>query len=287
MPEPIPSPSATTRRSPKKGKARRAPLAQPPSILADHITRVPLDALTPHPRNPRQGDVGAIVESLDANGQYAPIIVQRATGYILAGNHRYLAARAAGMTEIATVYVDVDDEHALRILLADNRTSDRASYDTAELLALLNGVLTDTGSLYGTAYEKDDLDELLELVDPGGGAAARSSRLLAAVEVTIADPKHDVNRGDVWMLDQHVLVCVDLITEWPAVLPYLTDPERDLLCAHPGPLVPLTDRAADMRLVLVQPDPYIAGHMLDRYVETRGPEQVTRVLSGIGAPSPR
>lgn len=126
---------------------------------------VPLDAIEPHPRNPRQGDIGAIHESMQDNGWYGSIIVQKSSGHIIAGNHRYRAAQQVGMTEIPVTWVDVDDDKALRILLADNRANDRASYDDNELVEILRELHDTTGTLAGTLYEDDDLAELLARLD--------------------------------------------------------------------------------------------------------------------------
>lgn len=119
------------------------------------------EALRPHPRNPRQGDIGAIHESIVANGFYGQVVAQRSTGFILVGNHRWKAAVAAGATEIPVTWIDVDDDRALRILLADNRTNDLASYDDEALAALLKE-LADASGLVGTGYDGDDLDRLLK-----------------------------------------------------------------------------------------------------------------------------
>lgn len=140
-------------------------------ILDGPTERVALDALRPHPRNPRQGDVGAIYQSLEANGFYGHVIAQKSTGFILAGNHRWLAMQQAGATEIPVMWVDVDDDHATRILLADNRTNDLAAYDLASVAEILEELLRDTGTLAGTAYDGDALDELLDdLNGPAAGA---------------------------------------------------------------------------------------------------------------------
>jgi ParB-like chromosome segregation protein Spo0J len=142
---------------------------------------VPIDELTPHPQNPRQGDIGAIVESIRVNGFFNVIGVQRSTGYIVFGNHRWLAAKEVRKliltdpdwegwpqlwgTDLATipvVYLDVDDEAALRMLLADNRLSDLATYDDHSLATLLTDLHQQTAdALAGTGYSPDDLDELL------------------------------------------------------------------------------------------------------------------------------
>jgi ParB-like chromosome segregation protein Spo0J len=130
-------------------------------IVNDTTTLEPLDAIRPHPRNPRQGDIGAIHTSINTNGFYGTIIAQRSTGFILAGNHRWEAARQAGAETIPVTWINVDDEHATRILLADNRINDLAAYDDNALAELLQEIHDTTGSLIGTGYDTDDLDQLL------------------------------------------------------------------------------------------------------------------------------
>lgn len=122
---------------------------------------VSIDEVKNHPRNVRQGDVGAIAESLKENGQYRPIVVQRSTGHVLAGNHTLKAAKALGWKEIAATYVDCDDQRALRILLADNRTNDLATYDDSGLAELLKELAESEQGLAGTMYDGDELDQLL------------------------------------------------------------------------------------------------------------------------------
>jgi len=120
--------------------------------------------LTPHPKNVRQGDVGAISMSLEMHGQYRPIVAQKSTGYILAGNHTYKAAMSLGWKDIAVTYVDVDDDQALRILLMDNRANDIASYDEGGLGEVLSLLMDTEKQLAGTGFNPEDLDELLALV---------------------------------------------------------------------------------------------------------------------------
>lgn len=59
---------------------------------------VPIDSVRPHPQNPRRGNVDAIAQLIRANGFRGALVVQRSTGYILAGNPRWLAAKKAGLT---------------------------------------------------------------------------------------------------------------------------------------------------------------------------------------------
>ena len=77
-----------------------------PSLLSA-IERVPVGSLEFFPGNARRGDVEAIARSLAENEQYAPIVVQRATRHVLAGNHTLKAAQSLGWPEIDVVFVDV------------------------------------------------------------------------------------------------------------------------------------------------------------------------------------
>lgn len=130
------------------------------------IDQVAVSSLQPHPRNPRQGDVGAISESLKAHGQYRPIVAQRSTGYILAGNHTHKAAQALGWSEIAVTYLDVSDDQAVRIMLADNRTNDLATYDDAALADLLRELTGTADGLTDTLFDGDTLDEIIADISP-------------------------------------------------------------------------------------------------------------------------
>jgi ParB-like chromosome segregation protein Spo0J len=120
---------------------------------------VPLADLTPHPINPNHGDVGAIYTSIDANGWYGAIIIQKNTGIICAGEHRVAAAREAGADAVPAIIVDCDDATALRILLADNRTAALATNDLPALADAL-AVIARDDSLLGTGYDADDLDAI-------------------------------------------------------------------------------------------------------------------------------
>jgi len=120
----------------------------------------PIAGFRTHPRNVRQGDIGAICTSLEAHGQYRPIVVHKATNEILAGNHTFLSAQALGWDKIAVTFVDCTEEQALRILIADNRANDLATYNDSDLAEVLKD-LANGGGLEGTLYDGDDLDDLL------------------------------------------------------------------------------------------------------------------------------
>ena len=163
---------------------------------------VDIDSVQPHEKNVRQGDIGAISESLKAHGQYRPIVVDKRTNRILAGNHTWKAAKALGWQQIAAGYVETkDDDEALRILLADNRTTDLASYDDSGLADLLKQLSETDIGLEGTAFDGDDLDSLLK--DLG------HFELPTDVD-EIPDNVPAVSKlGDVWLLGEHRVMCGD------------------------------------------------------------------------------
>jgi ParB-like chromosome segregation protein Spo0J len=134
------------------------PESTPVKLSTISAEKVPIDSLILYPGNARQGDIGAIAESLSVNGQFRPIVVNRPSMEILVGNHTYQAARALGWTEIAVTFVEVDEQEARRIVLVDNRTTDIATYDSDALVDLLRSVSHD---LAGTGFSGDDIDDLL------------------------------------------------------------------------------------------------------------------------------
>ena len=129
--------------------------------------RIPIDSVSPFPGNPRDGDVGAISESLRRFGQQKPIVVQESSRYIVAGNHLWKAAKALNWKEIAANVSDLDDREAEAYLIADNRTSELGSYDE-ELLADLLRKLASEGNLRATGYDGDDVDAFLAKLQAEG-----------------------------------------------------------------------------------------------------------------------
>lgn len=144
--------------------------------------KVKLTQLKPHPQNVRQGDVGALSESLKEHGQYRPIVAQKQTGHILAGNHTYKAAQALGWKEISVTYVECDDEQALRILLVDNRANDLATYDDSNLAELLQQLAVTEKQLSGTGFDGDDLDDLLFRLNGSTGFLSDGSSVTERAE---------------------------------------------------------------------------------------------------------
>ncbi|WP_061443862.1 hypothetical protein [Streptomyces sp. CCM_MD2014] len=163
---------------------------EPTGAVFKRLETRPLGDLTPYPGNARRGDVGMILESLTASGQFRPLVVrEQADGalVVLAGNHTLQAIERHGYgpcgrvtrhdgqerpcalchgqewapTAQVAVYTCTDDT-ARRIVLADNRTSDAGAYDDQALADLLADM---DGDLAGTGYTDDDLEDLLQYLE--------------------------------------------------------------------------------------------------------------------------
>ena len=138
-------------------KITKINITEPAKVTMAATEIVPIYSVRPNANNPRQGDVGAISESLRVLGQYRPIVADKITGNILVGNHTWQAAVQLGWTEIAVTWVDVDREQATRILLADNKTADLGTYDDEDLQVILASLT----EFSGTGFDGDDVDSIL------------------------------------------------------------------------------------------------------------------------------
>jgi ParB-like chromosome segregation protein Spo0J len=152
----------------------------------EQVRTLAIDAVQPHPDNPRRGNTEAIAKSIEALGQYKPIVVQASTGYIIAGNHTWKAMKQLGRAEVSAVVLDVDDTTAKSIMVADNRTSDLGDYDDEQLNELLAGLLDEGVDPDLLGYDIQTTLEALEQADqelateqPPVAAGSLSERFLA------------------------------------------------------------------------------------------------------------
>lgn len=127
-----------------------------------HDTLVPVDSIQPHHRNNNNGDIDAIVESIQVNGVYRPIYVA-ADGVIIAGHHLYYAMVQLGADQVPVKRLDFPstDTRATRILLADNQVASLAQRDDEVTVELLQELLRSEGGLMGTGYDETALLTLI------------------------------------------------------------------------------------------------------------------------------
>ncbi|MEU6778569.1 ParB N-terminal domain-containing protein [Nonomuraea angiospora] len=127
-------------------------------VAPQEYRMVAVGDLEPHPDNPHRGDVDVIVASIKKHGFYGSVVAQKSRMRIVAGEHRWRGARKAGLKHVPTVIIDVNDETAQRIMLADNRLAEYGQYDDAKLAELLQSL----PDLDGTGWRDEDLADLLD-----------------------------------------------------------------------------------------------------------------------------
>ncbi len=98
---------------------------QPAVTAADG--RVPIEFVSPNPKNPRrsfaEADLADLAQSIREHGIVQPVLVRRKPDgkfEIIAGERRWRAAQRAGLTELPVLVRDVDDRTALELAIIEN-----------------------------------------------------------------------------------------------------------------------------------------------------------------------
>jgi ParB-like chromosome segregation protein Spo0J len=130
---------------------------------------VPLDSVEPDPRNARahpDSNMEAIKLSYREYGQRKPIIVNKTTGYIEAGNGQWQAAKALGWDKIAAVFVEDDEQRASAFALMDNRSAEMAEWDWPVLKDLLGDLDTGDFDMDLTGFDEAHVESIMTWTPP-------------------------------------------------------------------------------------------------------------------------
>ena len=91
--------------------------------------RVPIEHLSPNPRNPRRNfsdtELDELAASIKERGIIQPVVVRAVRGArdayeIIAGERRWRAAQRAGLHEVPIITIEADDKQALEIAIIEN-----------------------------------------------------------------------------------------------------------------------------------------------------------------------
>ncbi len=117
--------------------------------------------LVPWKDNPRHNDdaVPFVVESLQEVDWGTPLVIQANTNMIICGHTRLKAAKHLGMTEVPCTILEITDEKAKIMAIADNKTGEIADWDESKLLELVQDMTPD--ELKATGFNQDELDALM------------------------------------------------------------------------------------------------------------------------------
>ena len=214
----------STRDRDKSDRARAPSVARKPkraTRLAE-LTLAPIDGLKPDPRNPRKHSreqVRAIARSIEAFGFNAPILVDKHQ-QIIAGHGRYEAAKLLGSTVVPAISLEhLTRAQARAYMLADNKLTDRSSWDDASLalhLKELSELVVDF-EFESIGFELPEIDFRIQSLEPPD-VADQADEFAAAEGPAVSRP------GDLWSLGKHRLYCGSALD--PSAYDILFDGEK-------------------------------------------------------------
>lgn len=127
------------------------------------ITRLPVGELREWENNARihtKRNIDALKESLKEFGQTKPIVVQKSSMRIIAGNGTYAALIALGWDSVDCHVVDISDSKAEALAIADNRTGLLSQWDEKNLTDALTRI-QECGELHLTGFDELELDKMI------------------------------------------------------------------------------------------------------------------------------
>jgi len=114
------------------------------------VQNLPIHQVTPNPNQPRREfDAAAMLEltqSIERDGIIQPIIVRKAAlgqYQIIAGERRWRAAKAAGLTNVPVIVRTADDQQALELAIVEN--IQREDLNPIELAIAFHRMATELG----------------------------------------------------------------------------------------------------------------------------------------------
>jgi DNA modification methylase len=168
-------------------------------------------SLTPWNKNPRHNEaaIDEVAKSIERFGFASPIVARTADGRVIAGHTRLAAALRLGLEDVPVRFLDIDEQLASALALADNKIGEIATWDDETLGQVLAELEQDGMDLGGLGWDEDELDRILEAANPP------QPEPMTEDEVDWDSMPEEVpaitQAGDVIELGRHVLHCGDCI----------------------------------------------------------------------------
>mgnify|MGYP000444915562 FL=1 len=173
------------------------------------IQKIPAEKLKAAKYNPRKdlkpGDpeYEKLRRSFEEFGYVEPVIWNRRTGNIVGGHQRYKVLTALGYKEIDCIVVDLDEQREKALNVALNKIS--GEFDIPLLTDLLKGLNEDGFDVSLTGFDAAEIDELFRDKTAAGVKEDNFDAEKAAAEIETPVTQ----RGDIWLLGRHRLMCGD------------------------------------------------------------------------------
>jgi DNA modification methylase len=190
-----------------------------------------VDRLLPYARNARthpDEQVQQLADSIKAFGFNVPCLVD-ASGVLVAGHGRLLAAQKLGLPEVPVVQLGhLSEAEARAYRLADNRIALNSEWDEALLAEELKAVMAEGEfGLEDLGFAEDELEALLEPEMESGPKEGEDDAPEAEPEAAAV-----ARAGDVWLLGEHRVGCGDS-TDKAAVGRLLAGAKPNLMVTDP------------------------------------------------------
>ncbi|MBQ7292703.1 MAG: ParB N-terminal domain-containing protein [Clostridia bacterium] len=170
---------------------------------------VSIDKLIPYVNNARthsKEQINKLRSSLREFGFINPVIIGRDYG-IIAGHGRVMAAREEGINEVPCVFVDhLTEAQKKAYIIADNRMALDAGWDEEILRVEIEALQAEAFDISLTGFGEDEISDLFG--SDKTDVEDDDYDLTAALEKAAF-----VEKGDVWVVGRHRLVCGDATSE--------------------------------------------------------------------------
>ena len=120
-----------------------------------------------NPRKHGEENFAAIRASILAHGQVEPLVVQRGSNMVIAGNARLRVLKDLGYKKVKAVLLDVDDKEARKLSIVLNRSGELAEWNEANLAKHLEELSSDSN--FNSLDLGFSLEDMEELVNAFGG----------------------------------------------------------------------------------------------------------------------
>ena len=189
--------------------------AQPQEVKVVADSTVPIEFLSPNPRNPRrnfaEAELADLAQSIREHGIVQPVVArpagQAGRFEIIAGERRWRAAQRAGLTQIPVIIRDVNDRVALELAIIENvQRADLNPVEEAlgyeQLLDEHDYTQADLGQIIGKSRSHvANTLRLLKLPDPvrdliiDGSLSAGHARTLVTAEDPVGLARRIIEGG--------------------------------------------------------------------------------------------
>lgn len=162
-------------------------------VAAVYFTVAELRKWDRNPRKIPQQAIDKVAAVISQCGWGAPVIARASDKRLIAGHTRLAAAEQLGIVEVPCRFLEVTDEQADILAVADNRLGQEAEWDFEKLADVLRSFENDSMQLL-TGFDKHEIEPLLaaewqpptvgDLPSRGGGTTGAGHGAVKAVVLT-------------------------------------------------------------------------------------------------------